>query len=98
MDRCRIPKPVWTRSTRYCLDLCVHIPRLYVQSNRYVDGTLAFAFLMLTIVIPYQSSPGRQRIQVYLWNGVIMLVYSVLITLFRVKNRGWRFIYHFTCS
>lgn len=52
------------------------------------DGLLAFSFLMLILVIPYQSSPQRQRLQVYLWTGVIMIIYSVLVSLFRVKNRG----------
>ncbi|KAJ7582693.1 hypothetical protein C8J56DRAFT_955499 [Mycena floridula] len=62
-----------------------------VQVVALIYGTLAFAFVMLTVIIPYQSSPGRQRVQVYLWNFVIMLVYSVLVTLFRVKNRGYPF-------
>lgn len=53
-----------------------------------LDGLLAFSFLMLILVIPYQSSPQRQRLQVYLWTGVIMIIYSVLVSLFRVKNRG----------
>jgi len=43
---------------------------------------------MLISIIPRQTSPQRQRLQVYLWTGVIMIVYSVLISLFRVKNRG----------
>jgi oligosaccharyltransferase complex subunit gamma len=53
-----------------------------------VDGLLAFSFLMLIMVIPYQTSPNRQRLQVYLWTGVIMIVYSILVSIFRVKNRG----------
>jgi hypothetical protein len=52
------------------------------------DGVLSFAFLMLILVIPYQASAARQRVQVYLWSGVILLVYSVLVVIFRVKNRG----------
>ncbi|KAF9075284.1 dolichyl-diphosphooligosaccharide-protein glycotransferase [Rhodocollybia butyracea] len=62
-----------------------------VQVVAAVYGTLAFSFVMLTMIVPYQSSPARQRVQVYLWSGVIMLVYSVLVTLFRVKNRGYPF-------
>lgn len=52
------------------------------------DGLLAASFLMLTVVTPMQSSPARQRAQVYLWSGVILIVFSILISLFRVKNRG----------
>ncbi|PPR08101.1 hypothetical protein CVT24_010562 [Panaeolus cyanescens] len=62
-----------------------------VQVVAFTYGLLAFSFLMLTLVVPYQSSPQRQRIQVYLWTGVIMIVYSVLVSLFRVKNRGYPF-------
>lgn len=29
--------------------------------------------------------------QVYLWTAVIMIIYSVLVSLFRVKNRGMRY-------
>ncbi|TFK76425.1 oligosaccharyl transferase subunit OST3/OST6 family [Pluteus cervinus] len=56
-----------------------------------VYGLLAFAFTMLTLVVPLQRSPQRQRIQVYLWTTVIMIVYSMLVSLFRVKNRGYPF-------
>ncbi|KIY70929.1 oligosaccharyl transferase subunit OST3/OST6 family [Cylindrobasidium torrendii FP15055 ss-10] len=62
-----------------------------VQVISLIYGTLALSFLMLTAVVPYQTSPGRQRVQVYLWTFVIMLVYSVLIALFKVKNRGYPF-------
>jgi oligosaccharyltransferase complex subunit gamma len=57
------------------------------------DGLLSFAFLMLIMVVPYQSSPHRQRIQIYLSWFVIIIVYSVLISLFRIKNRGKVIIY-----
>ncbi|KAG6900883.1 hypothetical protein C0993_010001 [Termitomyces sp. T159_Od127] len=54
-------------------------------------GLLSLSFLMLVMVVPYQTSPSRQRIQVYLWTGVFVVVYSVLVSLFRVKNRGYPF-------
>ncbi|OBZ75117.1 Dolichyl-diphosphooligosaccharide--protein glycosyltransferase subunit 3 [Grifola frondosa] len=56
-----------------------------------IYGLLASAFLMLTVITPYQVSPHRQRLQIYLWNGVIFIMFSVLISLFRVKNRGYPF-------
>ncbi|KAJ4487936.1 dolichyl-diphosphooligosaccharide-protein glycotransferase [Lentinula aciculospora] len=62
-----------------------------VQVVALIYGTLAFSVVMLTMIVPYQSSPARQRLQVYLWSGVLMLVYSVLVTLFRVKNKGYPF-------
>ncbi|GLB34939.1 putative dolichyl-diphosphooligosaccharide-protein glycotransferase [Lyophyllum shimeji] len=54
-------------------------------------GLLAMSFLMLVTVVPYQTSPARQRVQIYLWSGVFVIVYSVLVSLFRVKNRGYPF-------
>jgi oligosaccharyltransferase complex subunit gamma len=49
------------------------------------------AFLMLTVVTPYQTSPSRQRAQIYLWTAVIFVMFSILISFFRVKNRGYPF-------
>lgn len=62
-------------------------PRQFILSY-YTDGILAVSFLMLTIVTPYQKSPARQRTQVYLWTFVNFLVFSILVSLFRMKNRG----------
>jgi len=54
-------------------------------------GLLSAAFLMLTLVAPLQPSPTRQRIQIYLWLGIIFVLFSVLVSFFRVKNRGYPF-------
>jgi len=62
-----------------------------VQVVAMIYGSLAGAFLMLILVVPYQTSPQRQRAQVYLWTGVIFIMFSVLVSLFRVKNRGYPF-------
>ncbi|KAJ7046797.1 hypothetical protein C8F04DRAFT_1061785 [Mycena alexandri] len=62
-----------------------------VQVIAIVYGTLGFAFTMLIMVIPYQATAQRQRFQIYLWSTIIMLVYSILIVLFKVKNRGYPF-------
>ncbi len=43
---------------------------------------------MLILVVPFQTSPQKQRLQIYLWTSVIVIIYSVLISIFRVKNRG----------
>ena len=52
------------------------------------DGLLGAAFLMLTMVVPYQTSPKRQQAQIWLWTVVIFVMFSVLVSLFRVKNHG----------
>ncbi|KAH7914706.1 hypothetical protein BJ138DRAFT_1123338 [Hygrophoropsis aurantiaca] len=62
-----------------------------VQVVAMIYGLLAGSFLMLTVVTPHSLSPGRQRTQVYLWTAVNFLVFSILVSLFRVKNRGYPF-------
>lgn len=63
-------------------------PQYHGVNDSSTDGLLAASFLMLTLVVPTQLSPTRQRIQVYLWTAVILLIFSVLISLFKIKNRG----------
>ncbi|OSX65078.1 hypothetical protein POSPLADRAFT_1178709 [Postia placenta MAD-698-R-SB12] len=62
-----------------------------VQVVSMIYGTLAGGFLMLTLIVPNNLSPQRQRMQVYLWAGVIFIMYSVLVSLFREKNRNYPF-------
>jgi len=56
-----------------------------------IYGLLASSFLMLTVIVPLQPSPRRQRLQVYVWSTVIVIMYSMLVALFRIKNRGYPF-------
>ncbi|GBE82000.1 Dolichyl-diphosphooligosaccharide--protein glycosyltransferase subunit 3 [Sparassis crispa] len=62
-----------------------------VQVVAMIYGSLSAAFLMLILVTPAQLSPSRQRAQVYLWTAVIFIMFSVLISFFKVKNRGYPF-------
>ncbi|KZT09427.1 oligosaccharyl transferase subunit OST3/OST6 family [Laetiporus sulphureus 93-53] len=62
-----------------------------IQVVAMIYGTLSAGFLMLTLIVPYQMSPSRQRMQIYLWTGVIFVMYSVLISLFKEKNRSYPF-------
>lgn len=43
---------------------------------------------MLILVVPLQTDPARQKVQFYLWTIVIWLLFSVLVSFFKVKNRG----------
>ncbi|TFK29952.1 dolichyl-diphosphooligosaccharide-protein glycotransferase [Coprinopsis marcescibilis] len=60
-----------------------------VQVVAFLYGLLATSFVMLTVVVPYQQSPTKQRMQIWIWTGVIVIIYSVLVSVFRVKNRGY---------
>ena len=51
------------------------------------DGALGSAFLVLVLVVPYLPARG-QRFQVYFWSTFIALMYSILIVLYKTKNRG----------
>ncbi|KAH8833594.1 oligosaccharyl transferase subunit OST3/OST6 family [Flagelloscypha sp. PMI_526] len=62
---------------------------VHVLAGIYI--LLGVSFLMLSLVVPSLSSPNRQRFQVYVWTAVVMLIYSMLLSLFRVKNRGYPF-------
>jgi hypothetical protein len=52
------------------------------------DGTLAFTFVALTIFVPKIQDQWRQRLAIYVWVGVLMIVYSLLLSVFRMKNGG----------
>jgi oligosaccharyltransferase complex subunit gamma len=56
------------------------------------DGLLSAAFLMLTLVAPLQTSPTKQRIQIYLWSGVVFVLFSVLVSLFKLKHGGTNYL------
>ncbi|KDQ07924.1 hypothetical protein BOTBODRAFT_166427 [Botryobasidium botryosum FD-172 SS1] len=61
----------------------------YAMSLLY--GALAFSFVSLTLLVPKIPTAGRQRAGVYLWTTALMVLYSLLITLFRLKNPGYPF-------
>ncbi|WVR05412.1 hypothetical protein IAU60_002427 [Kwoniella sp. DSM 27419] len=56
-----------------------------------IYGLLAFSIIALTVFIPSQTSPLKQRIGVFLWLGMLVVVFSLLIKLFRMKNGGYPF-------
>ncbi len=46
---------------------------------------------MLSVFIPAQSSPAKQRIGTYLWLALMFVLFSLLIRLFKLKNGGYPF-------
>ncbi|KAL1728711.1 hypothetical protein EV714DRAFT_252376 [Schizophyllum commune] len=62
-----------------------------VQVVAFLYGFLAFSFVMLINVVPLQKSVSRQTTQIYIWTAVIFILYSLLFSLFRIKNRGYPF-------
>ncbi|TXT10598.1 hypothetical protein VHUM_02103 [Vanrija humicola] len=54
-------------------------------------GALALCTVVLTVVIPSQSSPVKQRLGVFLWTGMLIVLASMLFRLFKLKNGGYPF-------
>ncbi|KAL8798095.1 MAG: hypothetical protein Q9182_006959 [Xanthomendoza sp. 2 TL-2023] len=54
-------------------------------------GTLSFATIALALKVPRMVDPRRQQIAVVVWGGVVFVMYSFLLSVFRVKNGGYPF-------
>jgi len=54
-------------------------------------GVLAFATISLALKVPRMTDPRAQQIAVIAWAGIILGMYSFLISIFRIKNAGYPF-------
>ncbi|KAL8855637.1 MAG: hypothetical protein Q9178_007726 [Gyalolechia marmorata] len=54
-------------------------------------GTLSFATIALALKVPRMADPKKQQVAVFVWGGVIFVMYSFLLSVFRVKNGGYPF-------
>lgn len=62
------------------------------QTNDHVsDGVLAFATISLALKVPRMADPKSQSLAVIVWGGVLLVTYSFLLSVFRVKNGGYPF-------
>lgn len=55
------------------------------------DGVLSFATIALALKVPRMSDPKNQQFAVVAWGAVMLLMYSFLLNVFRVKNGGYPF-------
>lgn len=55
------------------------------------DAVLGASVVVLSVFIPAQSSPIKQRVGTLLWIALLVVVYSMLIRLFKMKNGGYPF-------
>jgi len=60
-------------------------------TNTTPDGVLAFATISLALKVPRMADPRTQQIAVFVWGGIILGMYSFLLSVFRVKNGGYPF-------
>jgi oligosaccharyltransferase complex subunit gamma len=54
-------------------------------------GACGFCIIVLTVFIPAQSSPFKQRVGTLLWVGFLVALFSIIIRIFRIKNGGYPF-------
>ncbi|CAK4031737.1 related to OST3-oligosaccharyltransferase gamma subunit [Lecanosticta acicola] len=54
-------------------------------------GVLSFATISLALKVPRMADPRSQQIAVLVWGGVLLVMYSFLLSVFRVKNGGYPF-------
>ena len=57
----------------------------------FLDGVLSFATIALAIKVPRMSDPRLQQAAVFIWAGVMLGMYSFLMSVFRIKNGGYPF-------
>ncbi|KAK0708403.1 gamma subunit-like protein [Lasiosphaeris hirsuta] len=54
-------------------------------------GVLSFAAISLAIKVPRIADPKAQSVAVLAWGGVLFVMYSFLLSIFRIKNGGYPF-------
>ncbi|KAF7858607.1 hypothetical protein EAF04_009207 [Stromatinia cepivora] len=54
-------------------------------------GLLSFATISLALKVPRIADPKIQQVAVIVWSGVIFVMYSFLLSVFRIKNGGYPF-------
>lgn len=55
------------------------------------DGVLSFCAIALAIKIPRIADAKSQQVAVIAFGGILFLVYSFLLSVFRLKNQGYPF-------
>ncbi|KAJ1310297.1 hypothetical protein OPQ81_007037 [Rhizoctonia solani] len=56
-----------------------------------IYGALAFAQLMLILGVPHAKNAASQRMSIYIFSFLMIIVFSMLVSLFRVKNPSYPF-------
>ncbi|UZJ55212.1 hypothetical protein CBS101457_004532 [Exobasidium rhododendri] len=56
-----------------------------------VYAILAFSVVSLTVLVPMQRDPVKQRAGVYIWSAILLFAFSLLFYIFRIKNPSYPF-------
>jgi oligosaccharyltransferase complex subunit gamma len=52
---------------------------------------LAFCTISLAVKVPRMTDARTQQLAVLIWGGLLFVIYSLLLNIFRVKNGGYPF-------
>lgn len=66
-------------------------PDMDFFTNVEIDGVLSFAAISLAVKVPRIADPKSQSMMVLIWSAVMFLMYSFLLSVFRIKNSGYPF-------
>lgn len=55
------------------------------------DGVLSFCVISLAVKVPRIADSRTQQVAVFVWGVVLFLMYSFLLSIFRIKNGGYPF-------
>jgi oligosaccharyltransferase complex subunit gamma len=64
---------------------------MFSLNKLIIDGLLAFTTMALVLKAPAIRDPTNQSIVIWIWTGGILIIYSFLIFIFRIKNGGYPF-------
>lgn len=73
-----------------CVSL-VRTSNITLDADNHADGVLAFATISLALKVPRMTDPNTQKIAVFVWGAIILVMYSFLLSVFRIKNGGYPF-------
>ncbi|KAI1657357.1 hypothetical protein F4813DRAFT_361153 [Daldinia decipiens] len=62
---------------------------LETQIVAFIYGVLSFATISLAVKAPRTRDPKIQQLTVIVWGVILVLMYSFLLSVFRVKNGGY---------
>ncbi|PVI00088.1 hypothetical protein DM02DRAFT_718548 [Periconia macrospinosa] len=56
-----------------------------------IYGVLSFATISLALKVPRIANAQAQQLAVFVWSGMLLCMYSFLLSVFRTKNGGYQF-------
>jgi len=63
-------------------------PRPAVSSVASADGVLALSTYVLAYILPQLRNQAKQRLGVYVWTGIQIVMLGTLMNIFRLKQPG----------